>query len=249
MKEVLWRAFAELSARVLVRARERAVRREAPAAPAAPPAAHRVVHAAAGTTFSLLMLSRRFERALVVDTVRSLANQTDAGWELLVIEDLASPPAPEPYRRALAELCSGDARVRWFAASFGLAYRSCFELARGAWIATIGEGDVLEPNALAQVAGVIATRPDIAWIYTGEDLVDAKGRLRATFGKPTSNPDLLYAVDYSGALSVARRSLFADAPLPATSRDERGWWHRELLRCVHERPADDALRGRLQSRR
>ncbi len=80
-------------------------------------------------------------------------------------------------------------------------------MAGGDFVALLDHDDVLAPEALFWVARLLNQHPDLDFIYSDEDKMDAEGRRVEVFFKPGWSPDLLTSVNYVGHLAVYRRSL------------------------------------------
>lgn len=74
--------------------------------------------------------------------------------------------------------------------------------------AALGVGDLLEPDALTQVARLMARQSDpLDLIYTDEGEVSPKGAFSNPLFKPAWSPETLESFDCVGALAVYRREL------------------------------------------
>ncbi len=67
--------------------------------------------------------------------------------------------------------------------------------------------DVLDPEALAELAEVIVAEDDVDVIYSDEDKLDELDRPYMPHFKPDWDPDLLLAYPYLGHVTAIRREL------------------------------------------
>jgi O-antigen biosynthesis protein len=86
------------------------------------------------------------------------------------------------------------------------AYNAAMEMAAGEFVALLGSGDELAPEALFRVAELLQrVRADV--VYTDEDHIDISSTRSDPVFKPYWSPDLLLSTAYTGRLCVMRRSL------------------------------------------
>lgn len=142
--------------------------------------------------------------------IESVRAQFYPHWQLVLVDD-ASTKAET--RDALAAVKHDDRFLvirRETGGGISMATNAGIAAADGDYIAFVDHDDLLEPDALLQVARAIeATGADI--VYTDEDKIDADGR--ETYDphyKPAWSPDLLLAQNYISHLSVVRRSLIGE---------------------------------------
>ncbi len=167
--------------------------------------------------------------------LRELADTFEAQFyphrEMVLVDDGSKNRAT---RRALVELGKRPAvRIETRVRSGGIsqATNQGVAAAEGDYIAFVDHDDLLEPDALLQVARAIE-QTDADIIYTDEDKIDEVGEGRYdTHHKPAWSPDLLLAQNYISHLSVIRRELVVEAgglnPEFDGSQD-----HDLLLRCA-----------------
>jgi glycosyltransferase involved in cell wall biosynthesis len=140
-----------------------------------------------------------------VDSVRE---QVYDSWELCLADDASTEPHVRPL---LERYAAEDPRIRVvFRAENGHishASNSALELARGEFVALLDHDDELAPDALAEVALLLASQPDADLIYTDEDKIDEDGRRYTPYFKPDYLPDLLTGQNCLSHLSVYRTAL------------------------------------------
>jgi len=119
----------------------------------------------------------------------------------------------------------------------------------GTHVAFVLAGDRLAPNALAEVAAMLAECPDATVVYSDEDTWTPQGRRNPEL-KPDWDPELARSAGYLGAFACFRRDLLAGVPadlstgelryaltLAAAERDERLARHVPRVLC-HTDPAN-----------
>src|SRR5262249_9247402 len=79
-------------------------------------------------------------------------------------------------------------------------------LARGEWVTFLDHDDVLEPDALFQIAKLLQTYPDADLIYSDEGKLSDDG-FDAPLFKPDWSRDLFLSYNYLGHLTAMRRDL------------------------------------------
>jgi GT2 family glycosyltransferase len=141
-------------------------------------------------------------------TLRSVRRQTFADWELCLVDDQSHAPHVQEMLTA-AEREDPRIRVRTRAENGGIAVASndAVEMADGEFLALLDHDDALHPDALQLVAEAIDPWPDVDYIYTDEDKIDAAGHHQGPFFKPDWSPERMRTQMYTCHLSVLRREL------------------------------------------
>ncbi len=140
--------------------------------------------------------------------LRSVERQSYGDWELCLVDDAS----PSPHvAEMLAAAAARDPRIRLQrrTENGGIvpASNDALEMASGEFVALLDHDDTLHPDALAHVAEAIDTAPDIDYIYTDEDKIDAAGHHQGPFFKPDWSPERMRTQMYTCHLSVLRRAL------------------------------------------
>ena len=158
---------------------------------------------------SVLIPVYNTEPALLRALAASLQAQTYPDWEACLYDDCSTRAET---LSALDEIGALDGRlhVHHGERNQGISgsTNSAAALAAGEWLALCDHDDLLEPDALWQVARVIAQeQPDL--IYSDEDKVTENGRWHTDpHFKPDFCPDNLRAGNYICHLMVVRKALF-----------------------------------------
>lgn len=173
------------------------------------------------------------------EMIESVMNQTYANWELCIAdaspigakmkEDLAKIKGKKKREAILAipdqeteltaiirEYQGKDARIRYEILkenkSIAENTNAALEMATGDFAGLLDHDDLLEPNALFEVAEKILQDDRVDAVYTDEDKINSKGNKHLTPNmKPDFNLDLLRSNNYICHLFVVRRILISKA--------------------------------------
>ena len=120
-----------------------------------------------------IMLPYYGDVALMQDAVRSVLAQTDPDWRLTVVDDGREPGVPEWF----AEL--GDERVRYQRNPENLGitknFQKCVDLMELERAVILGCDDLLLPNYLETVRGILAAHPEVGMVQPGVEVIDEHG--------------------------------------------------------------------------
>jgi len=161
--------------------------------------------------FSVITPVYNTDRKHLEECISSVIGQSFTDWELILIDDASSiRHVPRTLKKA-SEL---DDRVRVLtretnagivgASNDGLAH------SRGDFVMLLDHDDVLEPDALEKVNGVLNTDSELDYVYTDEGLITADGEFVDAFHKPDWSPERFRHQMYVCHLSTFRRSLAMD---------------------------------------
>lgn len=144
----------------------------------------------------------------LLEAVYSVVNQTYDNWELVLVNASTN----EGCRRQTEDCAGIDRRVKLvnINQNQGIAgnTNAGLEHASGDYVALMDHDDTLAPQALYEVASIIATNPDTGFIYSDEDKMTASGNYRYDpFFKPDWSPHLLKQVNYLNHLTVIKKAL------------------------------------------
>lgn len=137
-----------------------------------------------------------------IDSVRK---QIYKNWELCIADDAS----PSPHiRNVLEEYAAADDRFkvvfRETNGHISAASNSALELATGEFVVLLDHDDELSADALFWVAKTIIDEPNVAMIYSDEDLIDANGKRTRPAFKPDWSRDLFYSLNLITHLSAYR---------------------------------------------
>ncbi len=139
----------------------------------------------------------------------SLQGQSYENWELCIAN---ASPEDATMEKVLNEYMAEDKRiqVRKLEENLGIAENTnqAFQMASGEFIALMDHDDLLEPDALYELAELLLKDSELDVVYTDEDKVttDLTEYFQPHF-KPDFSPDLLRSNNYICHLLVVRRSL------------------------------------------
>jgi GT2 family glycosyltransferase len=140
--------------------------------------------------------------------IDSVFEQGFDDWEWCIADDGST----EPHVEALLRSAEADPRVKVVRdqANGGIVAASnrAAALATGEFLCLLDHDDLLSVHALDSVARVIEEEPDVDYIYSDEDKIDAEGNRYDRFCKPDWSPERLLGQNYCSHLSTIRRSLF-----------------------------------------
>jgi len=145
------------------------------------------------------------------ETIQSVLTQTFQDWELCICDDCSTLPET---REVLDRYQGTDWRIKIVRSPTNLnisrATNLCAEIACGEFIGFLDHDDVLEPDALEQVAAYLKLDPQIDLLYTDEDKLETDGSLTEPYFKPDWSPEHLTSVMYVLHFTVVRKKLFLD---------------------------------------
>ncbi|HEY0657053.1 MAG TPA: glycosyltransferase, partial [Pyrinomonadaceae bacterium] len=140
--------------------------------------------------------------------IESVINQFYPNWELCIADDCSSKPH---VRRVLEEYAAQDKRIKVvFRAENGhisTASNSALELASGEFTALLDHDDELTEDALYYIVKEINDFPDTSFIYTDEDMIDARGARYDPKFKPDFSRDFFYSLNYTTHLAGYRTEI------------------------------------------
>jgi GT2 family glycosyltransferase len=142
------------------------------------------------------------------ECVLSVIAQSYRDWELCLCDDGSQDPQ---LTQAMAEFAAGDSRVTAIAletnSGISRATNRALEAATGEFVVLLDHDDVLDSDALAEIAAVIMSNDAVDVIYSDEDKLDESGQRFHPHFKPDWDPELLLAYPYLGHVTAIRREV------------------------------------------
>ena len=111
--------------------------------------------------------------AYLLETIKSVRNQTIADWELIVVDDAG----PEPAHDLVDAI--GDPRISYVrnVTNLGLArnWNECVRLSRAPLVNVVHADDRLHPDYAARILDAAARHPDAAAVFTDVTIIGPDG--------------------------------------------------------------------------
>lgn len=180
---------------------------------------------------SLIIPTYNIERRWLEAAIESVRRQTYPYWQLCIVDDGSTRRETLDYLRQL-----DDQRIRivYLNSNQGIATASntALALTEGAFVCFLDHDDELLPEALQEIALVIAElKPDL--LYSDEEYIKPNGKRYSAHFKPDYSPDLLFSINYICHLVVYCRSLLQRIGGLRTGYDG-AQDHDLLLRCLEQ---------------
>ncbi len=161
--------------------------------------------------YSLMMSSPNGNALWLDQAIDSVRRQCYPYWELYLPANESAPP---DIQACLAKWrATGDPRINILASreelSAAQTYNRALAEARGDFVAFLGAGDTLAPDALYVAAELLNAHPDAEFIYSDEDKIQEDCIRFDPFFKPDWSPDLCRSMAYTGNLALYRRRTVA----------------------------------------
>ena len=129
-------------------------------------------------------------------------------WELCICDDASRRVETLDL---LARIQKTDSRVRMVrrqeAGHIVLATNDAIEIAVGELVVFLDHDDQLAPQALMRLVQTLNEKPEVDFIYSDEDKLDADSTRCLPFFKPDWSPVLLWSQNYIGHIMCIRRGL------------------------------------------
>lgn len=143
------------------------------------------------------------------ECIESVIGQSYQNWELCIADD-ASPNVAVVQK--IKQYSKNDERIilvqRKQNGHISLASNSAIKVATGEYLALLDHDDVLWPNALYEIVKVINADPEVDFIYSDEDKIDAASKIHSyPFFKPDWSPEFLESCNYITHFSCIRKEV------------------------------------------
>lgn len=140
--------------------------------------------------------------------VASVLEQSYKRWELCLCDDGSGDAE---LTKTLDEFAAHDRRVKIVKShqNGGISHATnlALNVSTGEFVVLLDHDDVLETEALAEIAAVVMAKEDVDVIYSDEDKLDELDRPFMPHFKPDWDPDLLLAYPYLGHVLALRHEL------------------------------------------
>jgi GT2 family glycosyltransferase len=161
-----------------------------------------------GIRISFLIAGREHGESLA-RTLESIRKQTSPAWEAVVGLRRNEYNVFQEIKRLFSEdqgfiLTGLDSSDKAFELS------NVLPVAKGDFVAVLDPGDVLSPFAVEEIEAALRRDPNCDIWYSDEDRLSDSGERQEPYFKPEWSPELLYASNYFGRLTVAKRQLVVD---------------------------------------
>ena len=163
--------------------------------------------------FSILVPVYNTDERVFRAMLDSVLAQSYPLWQLCLVDDASPDEAP---RRIVGEYARREPeRIRYeFSETNGgiaVATNRAAALATGEFVCLLDHDDLLDPEALMEVALRLHLMPETDYLYSDEDKVSQDGReFSQAYFKPDFDPELLMCNNYLNHFSVIRRDVFRD---------------------------------------
>lgn len=159
--------------------------------------------------FSVILPVYKVSSGVLTATLASLAAQSWQNWEACVVY---ADTDDDSNFSLLERFAANEPRIRLSKLNHngGISSNSnaALTMARGEFITLLDHDDELTPWALYDMAQKIAAIPDVDFLYSDKDSINASGSLRQSpLFKPRWSPEMLYSVNYLTHLNVMRRAV------------------------------------------
>lgn len=142
------------------------------------------------------------------EAVQSVISQTYQNWELCLCDDGSGDPE---LTAVMDQMAAGDARIRLMAleqnGGISEATNKALAAATGEFVVLLDHDDLLDTEALAEIAAVVLAESEVDVIYTDEDKLDELDRPCQPHFKPDWDPDMLLSFPYLGHITAIRHEV------------------------------------------
>ena len=164
-----------------------------------------------GPRFSIIVPVYNIDNEWLEATINSVYSQQYDDWQLCLINDGSTKTH---VKQTLDHYSESDPRIvaHHHNDNLGIAESSNqgLAIADGEYVVFLDHDDLLEPDALLELATTLEQYPDADLIYSDEDKIDAEGNYSHPFFKPGYSPTLLLNQNYIGHLVACSRDLLQE---------------------------------------
>lgn len=152
----------------------------------------------------------------IAQTLGSIQGQRHRHWEVIVCGPPTANASAVDFRvRSCATSEIGGGNAAFLATAVGMA--------KGEFIALLDAGDLLSPTAINEIVAALARSPFADIFYGDEDEQSSAGVRGEPYFKPGWSPDLLFAFNYFGRLTLLSRLLVTRVSASLDASDAIEW--------------------------
>jgi len=156
---------------------------------------------------SFLLCASGAQSESLSDTVKSIRAQDFPHWQLVVAVTSDHADALDDALRVLQDEEPRVITVPAAGMNRAEALSACLSMADGDFIAVLDAGDVIAQGAAIEIGNALIEAPASDIVYCDEDEWSVEGGRARPYFKPGWSPELLYAFNYFGRLTLLRRHL------------------------------------------
>lgn len=162
------------------------------------------------TLFSLIVPVYNTPGEILSATLGAIIGQAYPAWELCLVDDASTNPDTLVLLESVQQALQPGGRLRFMRRAFqgGIvaASNDALALATAPYVAFVDHDDVLDEDALLEVALALQQHP-YRLLYTDSSMIDHAGGLLHIYRKPDWSPETLLHLNYINHLSVVEREL------------------------------------------
>ena len=160
---------------------------------------------------SILIPVYNIKKEFLSECLDSILNQSYENFEICLADDCSTL---KETKDTLKEYEKKDSRIRVVYRKrnghISAATNDALKIAKGEFIALVDDDDILDKDALYEMARVINEDPKVDMIYSDEDKLNLKGNYCDPHFKPDFSPDTLLSLNYICHFTVIRKKLVED---------------------------------------
>lgn len=162
------------------------------------------------TLFSVIVPVYNTPAEILSATLGAIIGQAYPAWELCLVDDASTDPGTLAVLESVKEVLQPTGKLRFMrrATQGGIvaASNDALALATAPYVAFVDHDDVLEEDALLEVALALKEYP-YRLIYSDSTMIDHAGSLLHVYRKPDWSPETLLHLNFINHLSVVEREL------------------------------------------
>ena len=156
---------------------------------------------------SVLIPVYNVEEKYLVQCIESVLGQSYENYEICIVDDASRSQKTKQVLLRYGRNPKIKIKYRKVNGHISQATNDALKMAQGDFVALLDNDDLLDHDALYEVAYALNQNPKLDLIYTDEDKIDMDGRRCSPHFKPDFSPDTLLSMNYICHLTVVRTSL------------------------------------------